>query len=289
MTLPRPQTSDDRVDFLRYTLPERWSTVERFPVGADTTDALLAAMMAADPAELHAARGALVAGHDERVAELMADAPFAAALGNLPFGPDDRVVAVGDSITCDRSGWFELIRDALGRTDGPHAALVNLAVSGSTTADALERFDLLEAARPTHVLLMLGTNDARGHGRLHRRTMVSPAETARNLAALAELVTTELAAALVVMTPTSCEAERVGGFFADLPLGWRPADVDAVADVVRRMPAPVVDAHAFTRRHADASTYADDGVHLSPHGQQRLAAFVVGELAHLHADSAVSG
>ena len=37
----------------------------------------------------------------------------------------------------------------------------NLGLSGNTTADALERFDLLEAFRPTHVLVMLGTNDAR--------------------------------------------------------------------------------------------------------------------------------
>lgn len=284
MTLPRPHTAAEQVEFLRYTLPERWSTLERFPVDGAAADLLLRAMMAAGHDDVPTARAAIARDRAERVAALVADATVAAALRRLPFGAGDKVVAVGDSITADRSGWFELLAAALDGLGEPHATTVNLAVSGSTTADAIERFDLLEAARPTHVLLMLGTNDARGHGRVVRRPMVSAAETARNLAVLGELVTDELGAELVVMTPPSCDAERVGAFFADLPLGWLPADVDAVADAVRRFPAPVIDVHAFTRRHGDASTYADDGVHLSPRGQQQLAAFVVRELADVVSD-----
>ncbi|MHA3703987.1 SGNH/GDSL hydrolase family protein [Jatrophihabitans sp. YIM 134969] len=278
MTLPRPQTSAARAQFLRYTDPERWPMLGRFPVGDRTVDELLAAMMGAGAWDVATARHTLVEERDRHLDALVADAAFEAAVRGLPFAATDRVVAVGDSISADRLGWFELLAGARARLGGGSPAFVNLAVSGSTSADAVERFDLLEEAAPTHVLLMLGTNDARGHGRRHRRTMASPGETARNLRVLADLVTGELGSELVLLTPPACDPGRAAEFFADLSLGWDSDDVAAVADAVRGLGRPYLDVHALTAGLAPGPTFDDDGVHLSPAGQLEVVRLVVTSL-----------
>ena len=85
----------------------------------------------------------------------------------------------------------------------------NLGVGGNTSADPLERFDLLEAAQPTFALLMVGTNDARSHGRQISHRMVTAQETERNLLALIELITIDLGASVRLITPPAVDQGRV--------------------------------------------------------------------------------
>jgi acyl-CoA thioesterase-1 len=183
-----PTTDQERAHFVRYTRPERWPVLDRFPVSAEMRDQLLAQMLSWSTEQVRSCVNAMAATASDIAGAMLTDPLYGAAAAGLPFRAGDRLAAVGDSLTADRLGWFDLIVASM-RLAGHHDVEThNLGLSGSTTADALERFDILEAFRPTHVLLMLGTNDARRHGRRRDHAMVSPGETQRNLSALIDLV-----------------------------------------------------------------------------------------------------
>jgi len=271
--------ADERVRFLRYTTPERWPSFERMPVGADLQADVLAAMLGCSRAAVGELRADLARGLEAGADELLAAPDYRRALVALPFTAGSRIVALGDSLTADRLGWFELIAASLRMSGRRDLELHNLGLSGDTTADAIERFDLLAASRPTHVLLFLGTNDARAHGRSPGPRMVSPGETRRNLAALRELITGELGASVHLITPPPGDQRLITPFFAHEALRWDAAALDEVAAVVRDLDAACIDVAARMKRRGLAGLLEADGVHLTPLGQRFVAETVVRQLA----------
>ena len=274
----RPATDAERVHFVRYTRPERWPILDRFPVSADVLDELLAQMVAWTADDVRDCLRSFDSRAEEIAGELLTESGYRAAVRALPFSAGDRIAAVGDSLTADRLGWFDLFAASMRRTGRGDVVLENLAVSGSTTADALERYDLLEAFEPTHVLVMLGTNDARRHGRRYDARMISPAETRRNLTALLDLVVHDLRADVVLMTPPPADQQRISAFFDGGAVRWSAPELDGVAAIVRDLAPHCIDVHAALQAHPLDALMEDDGVHLNARGQQVLARQVVGDL-----------
>jgi len=292
VTLPRPSTPRERAHLLRYTRPERWPLFERFAVGQPVREQVLAELLAAPPEEVRRLNELLREDVAKRAAELLQDEDFRTAIDAPPFVGGNRIVALGDSLTADRLGWFEIIAETLRQRGGPVPVLANLGVSGNTTADAIERFDLIEAARPTHVLVMLGTNDVRAHGRRRPHRMVRPDETRRNLRVLHELISEDLGVPVTFITPPGGDRVRIERFFAGAPLRWSATDLDGLAELVRDVDANCIDLRAELSRPGLDDPFEDDGVHLSPLGQQRVAAAVVAQLSramtgHAGADDTV--
>ncbi|WP_127504321.1 SGNH/GDSL hydrolase family protein [Actinoplanes solisilvae] len=279
MTPPRSLTDDERREFVRYTRTRSWPMLGRFPVDDDLHAELLAQMLGGTP---EAVGSLLRQFEDEARAaaeSMLADPAYREAVTTLPFRTEDRVVAVGDSVTADRLGWFELLSASVGLAGGAGPTLINLGVSGNTTADVIERFDLLEAARPSSVLLMLGTNDARAHGRTARHRMVTADETERNLRVLVDLITGDLNATVTVITPPAVDQSRVDAFFRDAPVHWEAAAVAEVADVVLKAAHEALDLHRITGRHTHEDLLEADGVHPNSAGQRFILTHV---LRHLH-------
>ena len=274
MTGARSYTDDDRRHFLRYTRTRSWPMLQRFPVSDELHTELLAQMLDSSPETISSLEHSLTEETRSAAARLLTGAEFRRAVSGLPFRPEDRVVAVGDSITADRLGWFDLLAHALDLAGACPATLVNLGISGNTTADVLERYDLLEAAHPTHVLLMLGTNDARAHGRGSGYRMSTAPETERNLRALIDLVTRDLGAVVTVMTPPAVDQHRIDEFFREEPVRWQSAAVAEVADVVRKVDPGAVDLHGAIADPVRSDLLESDGVHLSRAGQR----FVLGRI-----------
>ncbi|MCO8273629.1 GDSL-type esterase/lipase family protein [Actinoplanes sp. TRM 88003] len=267
-------TDAERRHFLRYTRTRSWPMLQRFPVGDELHTELLAQMLASSAETIRALESSLAEEAGAVAARLLTDPEHRAAVARLPFRPDDRIVAVGDSITADRLGWFDLLAHSVG--SGP--VLVNLGVSGNTTADVLERFDVVEAARPTRVLLMLGTNDVRVHGRTGGHRMTTAPETERNLRALVDLVTRDLGATVTVITPPAVDQRRIDEFFRDGPVRWRADEVAEVAEVVRKVAPDAVDLHTATADQRPDHLLEPDGVHPSRTGQRFILSRIVAEL-----------
>ena len=278
MTTAHIPTDEERRQFVRYTHTPRWPMLQRFPVAGDLHDELLAQMMACTPETARKIIEILTAETRDTAERMIADHRYSTAIRALPFRPGDRIVAVGDSITADRLGWFELLSATARLTGTPTGEMVNLGVSGNTTADVLERFDLLESAQPSHVLLMLGTNDVRSHGRTGGYRMVTATETARNMRALIDLIGNSLGAVITVITPPAVDQRRIDTFFADAPVHWRAADIAEVAAVVREVEPGGLDLHGLTRLHPNGDILEADGVHPTPAGQRLILTHVVDHL-----------
>ena len=273
MTLPRPATDEARRHQLRYTKPECWPVLNRLTLPAAVHAGILAQMLDCTVADVRRLLDELDETVAAAAARLLADPAVRAALEQFPFHDGDRLVAVGDSLTADRIGWFEILRAAL-RLVGNGAELVNLGVSGNTTADALERVDLVEAAHPTHVLVMLGTNDSRRHGWRRDHRMVSPHETRRNLAALTDLITDELGTPVRMVTPPPADQHVIDRFFAGQPLRWNAVELAETAEVVRGLDPDCIDVHDALCAPTPSPVFEDDGVHLNLTGQRAVAATI---------------
>ncbi|WP_143049680.1 SGNH/GDSL hydrolase family protein [Asanoa ishikariensis] len=278
MITDRSYTDDERRHFLRYTRTQSWPMLQRFPVDDDLHAELLAQMLASTPETIRALLHSLRDETRAAATQMLADDHFRNAVAALPFGPEDRIAAVGDSITADRLGWFELLAASIDLTGVPKATLINLGISGNTTADVLERFDLLEAVRPTRVLLMLGTNDARAHGRTGRYRMATTAETGRNLRALVNLITQDLNAVVTIITPPAVNQQRIDTFFNDAPLHWQAAAVAEVAGVAHQTAPGALDLHKAIHARGTEDLLEPDGVHPTLAGQRLILASIVDHL-----------
>jgi acyl-CoA thioesterase I len=279
--MSRPLTDDERRHFIRYTHTQRWPMLQRFPVADDLHTELLAQMLGCPAETVHGIIAALVDEVRDTAAQMLTDQRYRDALGALPFGAEDRIVAVGDSVTADRLGWFELLSASvtLAHTGTGTGTMINLGVSGNTTADVLERFDLLESARPSHVLLMLGTNDARSHGRDFGYRMVTAPETERNMRALIDLIVNDLGATATVITPPAADQRRIDAFFAGTPLHWHATDIGEVAEVIRKVAPSGLDLHHLTGARGVGDLLEADGVHPTPAGQRLILTRIVNHLA----------
>jgi acyl-CoA thioesterase I len=278
MTTSYSPTDAKRRHFIRYTHTQHWPMLQRFPIDEDLHHELLAQMLACSPEATRSIIEGLAAEARVIAAQMLEDQRFRDAVRALPFRPEDRIVGVGDSITADRLGWFELLSTSAVLAGAPIGEMVNFGLSGNTTADVLERFDLLESVRPSHVVLMLGTNDARSHGRAVECRMVTTSETERNLRALIDLIANNLGATIAVLTPPVVDQRRIDTFFADTPVRWHAAEVAEVAEVVRKVAPSGLDLHSLTQAHGTDDILEADGVHPTPTGQRMILAHIVDHL-----------
>lgn len=193
---------------------------------------------------------------------------------HLPFVAGDRVLLLGDSITDDLLSWGAHLQAYLDlHRGGDGIRVINAGITGNTTQEAIARIDIVIAARPTWVIQLLGTNDARLHG-ASRARMQSIEETRRNVVLLADLISTETQASLVRMTPPpviATDADAWEGFRQQL-ITWNAEDVREIAEVVRQQPGIVVDVHERLSEDltADPGLMLPDGVHPSLSGQRRI-------------------
>jgi acyl-CoA thioesterase I len=198
------------------------------------------------------------------------------------FAEEDRIVALGDSITEDSQSWAEILGQVI-QVIRPkdRIRVINAGLSGDTTADLISRFVRLAEGNPTWVMVMIGTNDARRHGTPPSEMMVSDAESERNLAALGQLVRTHTTARIVWVTPPPVLEDRVAS--SDMlrrdQLTWRQQDVAAKRKLVRALPDLVVDPWNDTTPHRLEDLLSEDGVHPNLRGQQNIVTCVIMALA----------
>lgn len=216
--------------------------------------------------------------------ELLADADFAARVDRLPFAAGAVVAALGDSITDDLQSWFEILHHALDlRRPDDKVTFINAGISGETTTQMLARFFALADRKPDWIICFAGTNDARRHGHQPAKTLVSPAETEQNLAALRHFGATQTSAQWLWVTPATVVEEQIAAdpFLSGRQVFWRNDDVRAAADAVRRQPGPVVDLQPLFGTPANPAYLISDGLHPNLTGQKVIVRAVVEALSDL--------
>jgi acyl-CoA thioesterase-1 len=254
---PPPMSAAELETLVRFEHPAKLLSVAELPGAAGLDAAAQAAAYRTDAGTVTALRARFrtqVAGTAKQL--------------DVPHRPG-RIVALGDSITDDLLSWAEILRAA-------GLDVVNAGVSGDTTADALRRLYGITLLEPDLVITMLGTNDCQRHdGAL----LVSPEESARNLASIAGWLR-RTGARLLWITPPPVDEAALARAVRSRPLAVREADVRAVAEAVCALGDPVVDLRAvFGGR---PGLLMEDGVHPTLEGQTAIAAAVASELGHSH-------
>ncbi|MDZ7771481.1 MAG: SGNH/GDSL hydrolase family protein [Balneolaceae bacterium] len=157
---------------------------KRFPLlpGIDNTGAM-AGLFGLEESELAKLRDRYRQNARDAAVELLEEGEVNEWLDDLPFGASDTIVALGDSMTDDLQGWFEIFKNVLEITvPGADFTFVNGGVSYNTSTEAVQRLnrDVLDQD-PDWVLVALGTFDMQ---RLHvapNRTLVPLADYWENL------------------------------------------------------------------------------------------------------------
>lgn len=216
--------------------------------------------------------------------ELLDDVAFATQLDQLPFQPNETVVAVGDSITDDLQSWFEILRHALAmQRPQDNLTLVNRAVSGDTSTHLITRFLVATQDQPDWIFCFIGTNDVRTHGLHPYKTLVSPQETARNLQAIRQFTATQTQAKLIWLTPATVIEHAIpcDWWLAPHQLMWLNTEMATLAELVRQQPEPVVDLQRVFGVPANPRWLLADGLHPSLEGQKQIVRAVVERLSQI--------
>lgn len=265
----------------RFTRSAQQPIALRSGISESLTQALDAAVIGCTESALAVARSDQRDAVEKVAEALLEEMTFAAEVRALPFRRGERITIVGDSISADGLGWPQVLGAVLAKCDRSDISVVNLANGGHTTSDTLAISDIIVGSRPDWVLQMLGTNDARRHGKRSGERMLSATETRRNLLALAQIIEDETHADLVSITPPAM-SQRL--FDTKTPRGaavsWRACDVAEIAEIVRTTGRTVIDLHSSSEE-MPSDFFLDDGVHPSFSGQVRLLRTIISALAAL--------
>lgn len=198
------KATEEEKEVLEKYLLQFLNLEKRFPLlpGINNEEAM-AGLMGIELEELQKLRSRFAKNAREAAVELLEDPEVADWIEKLPFEEGDTIVALGDSITDDLQGWFNIFAHVLeiGLEDRGFS-FVNSGVSYNTSTDALKRLnrDVLDHD-PDWVIVALGTFDAQ---RLHvspDRPLVSLADYWENLNTIEEAVSEVTDNPLIWLTP----------------------------------------------------------------------------------------
>lgn len=279
---PDGTPSDGELDqeiagIVQFTHPEK----VYFYVPGFEDEAVLASLYGLDVDTYRRIKDHFAAAARATAEELIADASFAARVDRLPFQPGQLVVAIGESDTDDLQSWLEIVRHLLDlRRPNDGIRVFNAGISGQLTTQAHNRFLPIIMQQPDWIVCALGANDANRNGPEPTLTLVSPDETARNLAELRRRAEAQTEARWIWMTRPPINEERMAAYpvFQQVMTVWRNADIDAVNDFMRQQPEPVVDIQVALGRPPAPELQMPDGLHPTLAGHRAMAKTFVEQL-----------
>lgn len=264
------KASKEEKEVLEKYLLQFLNIEKRFPLlpGMDNKEAL-ARVIGLEPDEFDELRSRFDKNAREAAVELLEDEDVNTWLDDLPFEGNETIVALGDSITDDRQGWFPIFENVLDITI-PKADInfVNSGVSYDTTIDALKRLnrDVL-AHEPDWVFIALGTFDMQRLNIAPDRTLVSLADFWENTKTIEAAVQQVTDNPIVWITPPPVIEEML----ADMRLfnfELKEKDLHQIREVLAGKPGYIVDPRGSRMGDDDpeAWNYLSDGLHPSLSG-----------------------
>lgn len=277
---PDALTRADLEYVVQFQHPEKM--LARLPTQPEITDAMVAPFFGLQTQAYTEIKAGFAMRARDAAADLLENFDLRERVDRLPFGRGETVVGLGDSITDDLQGWFEILANLVEvRRPQDEIRFVNAGISGDTTSQIISRFLGVIQERPAWILSMMGTNDVRRHGEDPTKILVSHDETEANLRMIRNFATKQTNASLIWMTPPPVIEERnsESPFLAPQQLMWRNEDLEEVAGIVRDLDDPVIDLQDVMRKPVDPELLLPDGLHPSLEGQQAIATALVERLA----------
>jgi lysophospholipase L1-like esterase len=241
-----------------------------------------AAFIGIDEKELSELRSGYANTAKKAALDMLKDDVVLEYMDNLPFKPTDTIMVIGDSITDDAQGWFEIFSNVLSiGMDDAEFRFVNAAVYNSTSLDALRRVDRdLGLNSPHWVIVALGSHDSQKlHGVGEHRTLVSLAEFWENISAIESMVNEVTSNPIIWITPPPVIVELM----LDMPLFdgvVDNAELSQFREVIAGKNGYVIDPNGVRMGNpAQAWNYLPDGFHSSTAGHMETVKNVLKVLA----------
>lgn len=213
--------------------------------------------------------------------ELLKQDEIIEGIQEMPFRDGETVMVIGDSLTDDTQGWFEILKYVfdLERED-KNLVFINSAIYGSTSIDCLRRLDRdLALHNPDWVIFAIGSIDAqylRGTG---ERTMVSIAEFYENILTMESMASEVSQNPLIWVTPP----EPITELMEDMPLFQgvlHERELSQFREVIAGKPGYVVDPKGIRfGQPAEAWNYLADGFHPSIAGHSETVKWFIRTLS----------
>lgn len=273
------RASEEEQEVLEKYLLQFLNLEKRYPLlpGIENEEAI-AGLMGIERDELLKLRDRFTSNAKQAAVELLEDPEVAEWIEALPFEEGDTIVALGDSITDDLQGWFNIFQHVLEiGSEEPELTFINSGISYDTSTDALKRLnrDVLDH-KPDWVIVALGTFDAQ---RLHvspDRPLVSLADYWENLNTIESTVAEVTDNPLIWMTPPPVISEmlqQIRLFNFDL----FEEDLSSIREVLTGKKGYIVDPLGERMHEEDQETeeennlpaawnYLSDGLHPSLSG-----------------------
>jgi lysophospholipase L1-like esterase len=241
-----------------------------------------AAFIGIDEKELSDLRNGYAKTAKKAALDMLNDDVVLEYVDNIPFQTTDKIMVIGDSITDDAQGWFEIFSNLLAiGVDDAEFKFINTAVYNSTSLDALRRVDRdLGLNSPNWVIVALGSHDSQKlHGIGDHRTLVSIAEFWENISTIESMVGEITTNPIIWITPPPVIAELM----LDMPLFDGVVDnkeLSQFREVISGKNGYVVDPHGIRMGNpAQAWNYLPDGFHPSTAGHMETVKFLLKTLS----------
>ena len=261
---------------LRFIHPEK-----KLPPLPGMSEALVARLFGLPEAQYNLIRADIDADTARAARSLADDPEIVAAVDRLALAPGTAIVGLGDSITDDSNGWFEILRRVVTqRRPEAGVSFVNAGVSGETTVEMLARMPVVAAANPAWIICLAGVNNGRRFGAMPG-PQFSVEETLSGLRMLRDYAARETQARWLWLTPAGVDEALIeqNAFWRQLQVRFFNADMMATADAMRSLADPVLDLRGEFGDPVDRALLLDDGVHPNIDGQTRIARAVIRMLA----------
>lgn len=285
-TEPRPSflSSADRSGVVRYFHPEKTPALRRMRTSSTDVLPMTALLAQTDTTTVSHLQNRFAIEVRRRAAQLLQLQGFAEQVQALPFREGEVIAALGDSITDDAISWAYLLQEVLDQArPSDRIVVINHGITGHTTGEVISRLDTVLLDEPTWVIQLIGTNDARWHGRSVSIQTTSLAESVRNLRGIRTLLNAVTAARYVIMTPPPIidDATMRWPSFQQQQIAWRDADVRRLGEAIRQESSDIVDLYTAFTEHGLTGIMQEDGVHPTEDGQELILRRLVAHLADI--------
>lgn len=255
----------------------------RYPLmpGKDSEEAE-ALLMGLSVSELNAFRANMNENARQAALELLKEDEITDLLDDLPFDGSETIAVLGDSISEDAQGWFEILKHLLTISiENEEFTFINGGVAYDTSTDAIRRMDRdILIHEPDWVFVALGTFDAQRVNIAPDRTLIPLSETWENFEIIQSAISEAVSNPILWISPVPVLSELLD----QNPLyefRIEEEDLNQVRQLVVGKDGVIIDpmGHRMGKEAPEAWNYLSDGLHHSLSGHMNTVREILKKLA----------
>ncbi len=237
-----------------------------------------AALLGMSSEELKNFRSNISENGKQAAMELLKEDDIIDMMDKLPLDGSETIAVLGDSITEDGQGWFEILKHMLEiYVEGADFTFINSGIGENTSSEALRRLDRdILIHEPDWVFVALGTYDASRLNIVPNRTITPLSETWENFESIQNVIGKFVKNPIVWITPAPVVPELVSEHVL-FEYTIQENDLQQVRQLVAGKDGVIVDSlgSRMGKEGPEAWNYIADGLHHSLSGHMNTVREII--------------